>query len=128
MSRVNILVTGTPGTGKTSLAAGLAAATGLRHVDVGVAIKEQELHSGWDEEFQCHIVDEDKASGAATSRLQAALVFLSRLGSRRSATRWRRRWWLAATWWTTTAAAFSPSGAAASKAGGVACLTPRQLV
>jgi polynucleotide 5'-kinase involved in rRNA processing len=59
--RPNILVTGTPGTGKTTLAAALAAATGLQHVDVGAAIREQSLHSGWDEEFQCHIVDEDKA-------------------------------------------------------------------
>ena len=43
------------------MAAALAAATGLQHVDVGAAIREQSLHSGWDEEFECHIVDEDKA-------------------------------------------------------------------
>lgn len=56
-----MLLTGTPGTGKTSTAAAVAAATGLRHIDVGDAIKTQSLHSGWDDEFECHIVDEDKA-------------------------------------------------------------------
>ena len=66
--RPNILVTGTPGTGKTTLAAALAAATSLRHVDVGLAIREQSLHSGWDEEFQCHLVDEDKARPPQLSR------------------------------------------------------------
>jgi len=58
--RPNILVTGTPGTGKTTLAAAVAAASGLTHVDVGTAIREQELHCGWDDDFECHIVDEDK--------------------------------------------------------------------
>lgn len=66
--RPNILVTGTPGCGKTSLASALAAATGLAHLDVGAAIRDQGLHSGWDEEFQCHIVDEDKARRAHAAR------------------------------------------------------------
>jgi adenylylsulfate kinase-like enzyme len=70
--RPNILVTGTPGTGKTTLAAALAAATSLRHVDVGTAIREQSLHSGWDEEFQCHVVDEDKARPGGAGRRERA--------------------------------------------------------
>jgi hypothetical protein len=64
----NILITGTPGTGKTTTAEAVAAALGLTHVDVGKAIREQELHSGWDEKFECHIVDEDKARGAADAQ------------------------------------------------------------
>ena len=72
--RPNILVTGTPGTGKTTLAAALAAATSLRHVDVGLAIREQSLHSGWDEEFQCHLVDEDKARSSQLSRSTEQLL------------------------------------------------------
>lgn len=56
----NILITGTPGTGKTTTAELVAGATGLRHLNVGALVKEQELHSGWDEEFDCHVIDEDK--------------------------------------------------------------------
>jgi adenylate kinase len=56
----NVLVTGTPGTGKTTTCEMVARATGLRHVNVGDWVKQQELHSGWDDEFQAFIVDEDK--------------------------------------------------------------------
>ncbi|KAF1323944.1 adenylate kinase, partial [Globisporangium splendens] len=50
----NILVTGTPGTGKTSMCQLLA------HVNVGDLVKERELHEGRDEEFDCFVLDEDK--------------------------------------------------------------------
>ncbi|CAI5700477.1 hypothetical protein KXD40_007878 [Peronospora effusa] len=43
----NILVTGTPGTGKTSMCQQLA-------------VKERGLHRGRDEEFDCFVLDEDK--------------------------------------------------------------------
>lgn len=56
----NILVTGTPGTGKTTTCEMVAQATGLRHVNVGDWVKEKELHSGFDEEWQAYTVDEDK--------------------------------------------------------------------
>lgn len=39
MTRPNILVTGTPGTGKTTTCELVAAATGMTHVDVGKLIK-----------------------------------------------------------------------------------------
>ena len=38
----NILVTGTPGTGKTSTCEMLAEATGLKHINVGTWVKEKE--------------------------------------------------------------------------------------
>ncbi|KAL6063393.1 Adenylate kinase isoenzyme 6 [Balamuthia mandrillaris] len=56
----NILITGTPGTGKTSLSSTLAANTGLKHIEVGTLIREKELHDGRDEEFDCFILNEDK--------------------------------------------------------------------
>eukprot|EP00249_Psilotum_nudum_P000234 c10979_g1_i1 orf=198-725(-) len=55
----NILVTGTPGTGKTSTCALLVDCTGLRHIDVGALVKQKNLHDGWDPELQCHILNED---------------------------------------------------------------------
>lgn len=57
--RPNILVTGTPGTGKTTTCSLLADATKLRHVNVGDLVKKKELHDGWDDEFECHVINED---------------------------------------------------------------------
>ncbi|TPX67244.1 adenylate kinase [Spizellomyces sp. 'palustris'] len=58
--RPNILVTGTPGTGKTTTSELIAIATGLEHVEVGSLVKERGLHQGWDGEFQSWLLDEDK--------------------------------------------------------------------
>ncbi|CEG47276.1 adenylate kinase isoenzyme 6-like [Plasmopara halstedii] len=57
----NILVTGTPGTGKTSMCQQLAERSQfLTHVNVGELIKEKGLHNGRDEDFDCFVLDEDK--------------------------------------------------------------------
>ena len=56
----NIVITGTPGTGKTSHSELLAERTGLRHISVNKVVKDKECHEGWDDEFQSWIVDEDK--------------------------------------------------------------------
>ncbi|CAK4660891.1 hypothetical protein LEN26_014439 [Aphanomyces euteiches] len=56
----NILVTGTPGTGKTTMSQLLAERTSLRYVNVGDLVKERDLHSGRDDEFDCFLLDEDK--------------------------------------------------------------------
>ncbi|MCJ1260214.1 factor activating pos9 [Lobaria immixta] len=56
----NIIVTGTPGVGKTSHCALLAQNTGLTHMSINQTVKERGCHDGWDEEFQSWIVDEDK--------------------------------------------------------------------
>lgn len=56
----NILVTGTPGTGKTTTCQQVVEAIGFTHINVGDWVKLHELHSGWDEEHDCYIIDEDK--------------------------------------------------------------------
>ena len=59
----NILITGTPGTGKSSLAqAAFAslASKGFRIVDVTALIMDHECHEGRDEEFDSLIVDDDR--------------------------------------------------------------------
>ncbi|KAM7277600.1 hypothetical protein ACFE04_004734 [Oxalis oulophora] len=58
-SKPNILVTGTPGTGKTTTSTALAEATLLRHVNIGDLVKEKNLHDGWDDALHCHIINED---------------------------------------------------------------------
>lgn len=56
----NIIITGTPGVGKTTHSEILAERTGLRHVSVNQIVKDKECHEGWDDEYQSWIVDEDK--------------------------------------------------------------------
>lgn len=58
--RPNILITGTPGTGKTTTCELLASASGLKHVNIGELVKKEELHCGWDDEYACFVIDEDK--------------------------------------------------------------------
>jgi hypothetical protein len=74
-----ILLTGTPGTGKTLHAdllaqahpAGVAAGAGpsadgdesetpLVHLNIGDIVKQHGFHEGWDEEWQSYTVDEDR--------------------------------------------------------------------
>ncbi|MCJ1471253.1 factor activating pos9 [Pseudocyphellaria aurata] len=56
----NIMITGTPGVGKTSHCELLVLITGLQHLSINQLVKDRELHDGWDEEYQSWIVDDDK--------------------------------------------------------------------
>lgn len=55
----NILVTGTPGTGKTTTSSALSESTQLRHICVGDLVKEKNLHDGWDADLDCYVINED---------------------------------------------------------------------
>jgi broad-specificity NMP kinase len=57
--RPNILVTGTPGVGKTSTAARIAEQLHLMHINVGEVIQQHKCYDGYDDELQTHILDED---------------------------------------------------------------------
>lgn len=59
----NIIITGTPGVGKTTHCDNLVERLGLRHISVNQIVKDKDCHEGWSEEFQSWIVDEDKVSG-----------------------------------------------------------------
>ena len=56
----NIIVTGTPGVGKTSHCAALAGATKLKHLSINQVVKERGCHEGWSDEYSSYMVDEDK--------------------------------------------------------------------
>ena len=56
----NILVTGTPGTGKTTHCELIASEASLRHINVGDIVKEHDLHDGYSNEFDAYYVDDDK--------------------------------------------------------------------
>ena len=56
----NIIITGTPGVGKTTHCEQLAANSGLNHLEVNKVVKERDCEDGYDEELKSVIVDEDK--------------------------------------------------------------------
>jgi adenylate kinase len=56
----NIVITGTPGVGKTTHAEQLARATGFKHLSVNQIVKDEGFQEGKDEETGSLIVDEDK--------------------------------------------------------------------
>lgn len=56
----NILVTGTPGTGKSLLCKELAQATGLNYISIEELAKENEFYLDYNQEMDCHEIDEDK--------------------------------------------------------------------
>lgn len=70
--RPNILITGTPGTGKTSTASLVAERLGLKHVNVGDLIKEHTCYEGRDEELETNVLDEDKLLDAMEAILDKA--------------------------------------------------------
>lgn len=62
----NIVITGTPGTGKTSHAAAFVEASpfSFTHLNVGDIVKERGCHEGWNEEWQSYDVDDDRVCRA----------------------------------------------------------------
>lgn len=56
----NILITGTPGTGKSTLAPIIAENLGFEFIDIAKSIKENKFYSEFDEEYNSYILDEDK--------------------------------------------------------------------
>lgn len=56
----NIIVTGTPGVGKTVHCEQLAQDSGLRHLSINQVAKDRGCYETYDEELRTWIVDEDK--------------------------------------------------------------------
>lgn len=63
-SQPNIIITGTPGVGKSSHCELLAENTGLKHLSINQIVKDRSCHDGWDGELKSWIVDEDKVHSA----------------------------------------------------------------
>ncbi len=56
----NIIITGTPGVGKSSHCELLAQNTGLKHMSINRIVKEHDCHQSWDSDLESWVVDEDK--------------------------------------------------------------------
>ena len=84
----NLLVTGTPGTGKTALCAAVAERLGLEHLNVGDLVKREGAHEGWDAEHQSYILDEDKLLDAMEPLLARGGVVVDHHGCDLFPERW----------------------------------------
>ena len=71
-ARPNVLITGTPGTGKTSLAERVAAACGMHHHDVSAVAKREDMCESFDEDLDTHVIDEDKVLDHMEEKLGAS--------------------------------------------------------
>ncbi|CAK9060549.1 unnamed protein product [Durusdinium trenchii] len=67
----NILVTGTPGVGKTTFCEALAAASSLEHLEVSKMVREKRLYREWDDELDCSIFDEEMVQDALEPLLES---------------------------------------------------------
>ena len=56
----NVIITGTPGVGKTVHCEQLAQETGLRHLSINRIAKERDCYESFDQKLESWIVDEDK--------------------------------------------------------------------
>ena len=56
----NVIITGTPGVGKTVHCEQLAQETGLRHLSVNKVAKDRGCFETYDQELETWVVDEDK--------------------------------------------------------------------
>ncbi|KAH0687011.1 hypothetical protein KY284_017564 [Solanum tuberosum] len=64
--RLNILITGTPGTRR---AASLVMVTELHHINVGDFANEENLTNDWDDTFNCYYINEDLLKGQENKNL-----------------------------------------------------------
>ena len=64
-----MLITGTPATGKSSLAERVAAAAGMTQYDVSKIAKAENLCESYDEAMDTHVIDEDKVLDHMEERL-----------------------------------------------------------
>lgn len=55
-----LIITGTPGVGKSTLCRTLATETGLNWLDVSKLAKEQNFLEEFDEEYKCPVLDEER--------------------------------------------------------------------
>jgi adenylate kinase len=72
----NIIITGTPGVGKTTHCEVLSQRTGLHHLSINDIVKDRGCHEGWDEEYSSWIVDDDKVRNSSVDEVWAGINFL----------------------------------------------------
>ena len=56
---INVLISGTPGVGKSTHAAELSTRLGLKYININEIANERNLYEGWDSELESKILDEE---------------------------------------------------------------------
>lgn len=69
--RPNILIVGTPCTGKTTLSKQLAEQSGLTHLDINEIARVNNFYEGYDENYACNILDEDQVLDFIEDRMDS---------------------------------------------------------
>jgi adenylate kinase len=82
----NILVTGTPGTGKTTLSEAIAERLGFHVVNVGDRVREGGFHAGRDEEFDTLILDDESVDAVREIRVEMVMESMGGVVECQSAT------------------------------------------
>jgi len=65
----NILITGTPGTGKSTLCQRIANSSGLEWIDVGAIARKEHFYVSYDATFDCQVLDEDRLLDALEGQM-----------------------------------------------------------
>ncbi len=79
----NILITGTPGTGKTTTAELLltsAQELNFKGISISDMVKEKGFYHEFDKEFQTYILDEDKVLDELEERMELGGIILDHHG------------------------------------------------
>ncbi|KAF1763754.1 hypothetical protein GCK72_003699 [Caenorhabditis remanei] len=67
----NILVTGSPGTGKSTLGQQVAEKLGFEFIEISKEVRENNLQGEFDEQYNCHVLDEDKLLDHISERMDS---------------------------------------------------------
>ena len=71
----NVIITGTPGVGKTVHCEQLAQEIGLKHLSVNQVAKDRGCFDEYDEELKTWVVDEDKVGFSSASDISVTVPF-----------------------------------------------------
>jgi len=77
-----IIISGSVGTGKTTIAKKLAKKLKYRYVDVNKIIKEKKLREKYDKKRRCYVIDTEKLNKSLISLIKSSDTSLARAGGR----------------------------------------------